>query len=261
MPLRLRSLLFFLAIPCLSSPILGQTPPRDARALTVIQQSLAAMGGTVPPGSLAIGTVHLVEGSLEETGTIRILTRGANQSREEFRTGRGLQGRVYSSGLAASLFDHGAYPVSLELAATSQSSCFPLVLIAGAFNNPDFAFEYVGEENQNGILTHRIRFWNTFASDPKLQPLADLTVKDLWIDAATALPRKLSYEEQDARGHAARFANGAIYSDYRNIGGIIYPFLIERIFNGTPWATIRIENVSLSPTLSDSDFDVRGGGA
>ena len=244
-----------LAIPPVA--LAQQAVARDPQAFLLAARSVAAMGGSVPSSSVATGTVQLVEGSLEDSGTVRILTRSSDETREEFQTSRGLKGRIFAQGLAAGLSDTGNEEASLELAATSQSPCFPLVILASAVNNPDFAFEYVGDEKlDDGSLAYHIRFWNTFTSQPKLQSLAEFSVKDLWIDAISGLPRKLAYEEREAGGDAPRIAVGAVYSDWRNVGGTLYPFLIERIFNGTPWATIRINNVTLNASLSDADFAV-----
>ncbi len=226
----------------------------DPQAVLVAAQSIAAMGGSVPTTSVATGAIQLVEGSLEETGTVRILTRGLRDSREELRTPTGFRGRVYARGVAADLSDSGTKQGSLELAATSQTPNFPLPLLAAALQDADVAFEYVGQEEMDGSLTHHIRFWNTY---PELKQLAEASVRDLWIDALTGLPRKVAYDQREASGSAPTVHIEAHYSDYRNVGGVLYPFLIERIYNGTPWATIRIENVVLNTGLSDAEFAVK----
>ena len=47
------------------------------------------------------------------------------------------------------------------------------------------------------------------------------------------------------------------YSAYRNIGSVLYPFHIEKSFNGTPWAKISIQSVTTNNGLTDADFPVR----
>lgn len=69
---------------------------RDARALSILQRSFAAMGGRVPSDSTASGTVEIVEGSLRTKGTIRILTRGFDQTAEFIDTPEGVRSAVYS---------------------------------------------------------------------------------------------------------------------------------------------------------------------
>ena len=79
-------------------------------------------GWNAPASSIAEGTIKLVEGSLEETGTVRVVIRGLDETREEFRTPRGLRGRIFKKGEASRLTDEGVESVSLELAASSQAT-------------------------------------------------------------------------------------------------------------------------------------------
>ncbi len=237
--------------------VASQVAQGDLRAIALVSQTVAAMGGTVPSSTSATGTVALVEGSLEEFGRIRILTRGMDESREEIQTLSVNRGRIYANGLAAKVEGTAKEIASLELAASSQTPNFPLAVLAGALQEPDFSFEYLGLEDLNGVLAHHVRFWNTYASQPKLQSLTEFTVKAVWIDASTGLPRKIAYDQREAGGAAPSVAVAATYSDYRNVGGVLYPFLIERDYNGTPWATIRIDSVTLNAGVSDAEFTVK----
>ena len=57
-----------------------RTPPtRDPRAVTVLEASIKAVGGTLPSDSTATGTLTIVEGSYQDSGTIQILTRSTDQ--------------------------------------------------------------------------------------------------------------------------------------------------------------------------------------
>jgi hypothetical protein len=198
-----------------------------------------------------------VEGSTIETGTIRILTRGVDQSAEEIQSSITQRRAIYSRGKANEAKGAAVQALSLELSVTSLSSSFPSPLIAAALNNPDTAFLYKGQEVLDGALVHHIRFWNTFSSQPKSQFLAELSVRDIWIDAASGLPRKLSYDRSDGRGDVPRVSVVVSYSDYRNIGGVLYPFRIDKSLNGTPWMTIDISQAAVNAGLTDSDFPVR----
>lgn len=209
---------------------------RDPQAILLLTQAVAAMGGNAPGSSLATGTIDLVEGSLQETGTIRIVTRRLEEVREEIQTNRGLRARIYANGVAARVRGFEQERLSLEMAASSRSPNFPLPLLVAALNDIDSAFEYVGQESLDGVTVHHIRFWNTHASNLRLQHLAEFSLKDLWIDAASGLPTKLSYDQREGGGATPRIRVGASCSDYRDVGGVLYPFLIERIYNGTPWA-------------------------
>ncbi len=234
-----------------------QPPPRDPQAVAVLQQSLRAMGGTVPADSVATGTVVVVAGSTTENGTIRILTRGWDQSAEQLQLPSGNRAVVYSRGLANELHGATATSLQLELVATSQSPVFPFAILAGALTNPEVALQYVGLETLDGSPAHHIRFWNTFSSNPRFQELAEFSVKDLWIDAASGLPHKLAYDRRAGGGASPRIPAVVSFSDYRKVGGVLYPFLIQKSPNGTPWTTITVQSVSFNTGLTDSDFLVQ----
>ncbi|MCI0720193.1 MAG: outer membrane lipoprotein-sorting protein [Acidobacteria bacterium] len=255
--------LFVLASTIGSAPLTAQeSPQRDPRALSLVAQSLAAMGGVVPSDSVASGRIELVAGSTTDSGRIRILTRGVDQTAEQIQTSEASRTIAYSRRQAAEQEGATRKGYSLELAVSSQSAAFPLTLLAAALNNPETAFYYLDVETVEGVAAHRIRFWNSFASKPRFQYLAAFTVTDLWIDAASGLPVKLSYERRAAFGAEGAIPVDVYYSGYRNVGGVLYPFLIKKSFNGTPWATIAIENVVLNQGLTDADFPVEseGGG-
>lgn len=228
--------------------------PRDSQAVAVLQTSLSAMGGTVPSDAVATGVVVTVAGSETETGTIRVATRQLDQSREDIRTPTRIRSVIFSKGLASRGLDSTMESLSLQLAASSQSPLFPSVLIVGALSDPDVAIQYVALEETDSAKVHHVRFWNSFASNPDLQTLAELTVRDLWVDTVSGVPVKLAFDHRDGGEAAPRIPVAVFYGDYKSTGGLLIPFAISRWFNGTPWQTITIQQVSLNVGLTDSDF-------
>ena len=234
------------------------SPSRDVQAVSLMQGTLKALGGAVPSDSVATGTVTIVAGTKTDNGTISILTRGTDQTSEQIQLSDGTQNSViYSHGQANEVVSGAVQPAPLELASSSQSSDYPLPLLVAAFNNPDFSFQYVGQETlDDGSPAQHIRFWNTYASNQGLLPLSEFTTKDLWLNATTGLPQKLTYLRREAGGAVPRMALGISYSDWRNVGGVMYPYHIQKSWNGTPWTTISIQNVTFQTGLTDNDFPV-----
>ncbi|MCI0535401.1 MAG: hypothetical protein L0Z50_09235 [Verrucomicrobiales bacterium] len=247
-----------LAISIVVTLTAAQGPPqRDPQALALLQQSFVTMGGTVPTDLKAIGRITIEAGGSTETGTIRLLARGLDQTAEETDIGGSLKNVTFSRGFAKHREREADKQASLELAVTSQSASLPLQIIAAALSDPETAFEYVGVEKISGAEVHHIRFWKTFDSKPKLQHLAEFSRRDIWVLAASGLPTQLSYVQRDAAGAADRFRYDVTYSDFRNVGGILQPFRIQNSLNGTPWATIEIDEVTLHNGLAESDFAIR----
>ena len=232
-----------------------QTPQRDPQAVSAIKNAIAAMG-KVPLDSTASGAVTLVEGSTTSSGSIRILTRGTDQSAESIQLTGQTRLSIYSKGSACEGFSGNAAAVSMESSASSQNPDFPLPLLAAAWNDPDFSFQYVGQETLNGSAAYHIRLFDSYASNPGLQPLSEFTAKDLWVSAVTWLPQRIAYQRRDGGGDVPRIAVEISYSDWRNINGVMYPHQIQKSWNGTPWATITIQSVAFQTGLTDNDFPV-----
>ncbi len=259
--MRISSFLLVASVAFSLAPSLhSQQPPRDRQAAAILQAAATAMGGTVPSDSVATGSVVVVAGSKTDTGTIRILTRGTDQTAELIQISDGTRALIYSGGQAAKRDGASSKRQSLELSASSQSPNFPMPVIAGVLSDPDAAFQYLGREALLGFPVHHIRFWKTYPANPRLAHLAEFSKKDIWIDVASLLPRKFyfqRFEGRPSRGPSRGIRFEVSFLDYRSINGVLYPFRIEKSLNGTPWATITVQTVTFNTGLTEADFPLR----
>jgi hypothetical protein len=231
-------------------------PSRDPQALAVLQQAITAMGGSAPNDSTATATINTSSGAATDTGTVVVMTRGNDQTSEQMQTGSATVTLVYSQGTAAQVQGETVTPIPMESAVTSQSADFPLPLLVGMLNDPDSAYAYIGLETLNGANAHHIQLWTTFASVPSLTAIATFSVRDIWLDVASGLPLRISYEDHLGQGASSSVAFDVMFSNYAAVNGVQYPFLITKSVNGTPWATITITNVVFNTGLTDTNFPV-----
>lgn len=248
-----------------ASVALGQPVPqsapaavvvRDAQAVTILSNAVTAMGGAVPTDAQVLGNVVIVAGSETSHGTITILTRGTDQTSEQVATDADTWSLIYSKNIASRTEAGVSSPLSLEGAATTQSALLPLPYLAGLLESPDCSLQYVGAESIKGESVQHVRVWNTFASDPQLQFLPSFSVKDIWIDAGSGLPRRISYLHRDAGGAAPKVLTTFDYGPYQKVGATAYPSSIEQSLNGTLWMTVTVQSVNLNVGLTDADFPV-----
>ena len=232
------------------------TVQRDPQALAALQRSVAAMGRSVPLDSTANGTATTEAGSLTENGTVTILTRGMSQTSEQIQAPHGST-IVYSNLQASQVTDSVMTPLSSELASSSRSLAFPLPLLAAILNNPDSSYVYVGLESLNGLQVHHLQYWNSFSSKPKFQFLTPFTLTDIWIDAGSNVPQRISQMRKAGRGSEPRFQIDVYFSNYQIVNGVLYPFLIQKSLNGSPWITFTITNVTFNTGLTDANFPVQ----
>jgi hypothetical protein len=237
-----------------------QTAPvvqRDPQAVALLQASVKAMGGTVPSDSVATGNVTIVAGSLTSNGTIQILTRGTNQSSEQSTLPESTYTVIYSQGLADETLNSTTTGIPLERAATSQSVCFPLPFLAAALANADDSIQYVALETSGQQSLQHIRIQNTFASQPNLQQFASFAIFDVWLDANTSLPQRISFARRNGGGATPSISVDALFSAYKTTSGAAYPSQINLSLNGTPWTTITITSVAFNTGLTDSNFPIQ----
>lgn len=233
------------------------TPQRDPQATALLQSALRAMGGSIPLDSVATGNVVIVAGSLTSSGTVRILTRGTDQTSEQLTLPQSTQTVIYSRGAANEIDGANTQTLSLERTASCHSPSFPLPFLAAAFANLDEALQYVGQETLGKAQVQHIRTWNTYNSNPSLQFLSDFTITDIWLDASTNLPLTISVTRRNGSGSQPKTPIVFSYSDFRSANGVLYPYQIQESVNGTPWATITIQSVVLNTGLTDADFPTR----
>ncbi len=247
--------LFFTASLLLaSSPTLAESPQERAREL--LTRSLQAMGGRAPSDSELTADVREEAGSTVETGTLRVRTRGLDQSSERREVQSVQRETVYSRGDASERTASGTVRFSLELASTSRSTVVPVVFVAWALQDPDVVAEYVGSEALDTVRCHRLRISDSHASSPDLPSLAEFSVWDLWIAETGDLPVRLAWDRREAGGAAPRIAMATVWSDWRWVQGIRQPFRIEVEFNGTPWRTLVVEDARFDVGLNEADFAV-----
>lgn len=250
-------LFVFLFVSAVSNAQQTSTPvPRDASAISLIQKSVATMTSAIPTDSTATGSITLVEGSSTENGTIQFLTHGTVETAEQIILPNDQRLVIYSSGDAKEVRGGQTTTPPLEASATDQYVDFPLPFLVSVLNNPDSAFQYIGQESLNGESVQHVKAWNTFASNVHLQQLASFSTRDIWFDSTSGLPVKIAYVRQAGEGNVPKFPVEVLFADYAKVNGVQVPFQIKKSYNGTPWETITIQSIAFNTGLMDADFPV-----
>jgi hypothetical protein len=251
-------IVFLVTIPTFAqTPTSASTLVRDPQALALLQGAAAAMGKSTPSDSMATGTITTVAGPTMDTGTVKILTKGTAESAVQVQMASGSNWSIiYANGQANKVGGSGNISLSLEQAASSQSSFFLLPLISGILTNQDACYQYVGLEAINGTSAQHVRVWNSFNSTANMQFLSSFTTLDIWFDATSGLPSQVSFISRSGGGSTPKIPITVSYSNYQTVNGVLYPYQIQQTINGTLWATISIQSVIFNSGLSDSSFPV-----
>jgi hypothetical protein len=252
----LATLLVFASSLDLSSQQTTAILQRDAQAATLLRQAIAAMGASLPSDSTATGNVTITAGGETSQGSVKVLTRGTNQTSIQFQSTMANWSVIYSNGLASRIDATGTTALPLELAASSQCLYFPQPFLSGLINNPDVSLQYVGEETLDSSEVNHIRAWNTFSSVAQMQFLSDFTLTDIWLDAMSGHPRQISLTRRYGGGSSPKISVSVSYANYQSMSGVQYPLAIQESINGTPWGTTTIQTVTFNTGLSDTAFPV-----
>jgi len=232
----------------------------DLQAVQFLKRSVSAMATVAPTDSVATGSVNIVAGSQTSQGTVRILTRGINETSVQVQTQDANWAIVFLQGQASKTDAGTSTALSLEGASTSQAAYFPLAYLAAILQNPDAVIQNIGSETLNGASAQHLRTWNSFRSAPSWQFLSAFTITDIWLDGSSGLPRRVSFVHRDGGGATPKILVTIDYSNYQNIDGVLFPMQIQQSVNGTPWMTVSIQAASFNTGLTDADFPVVQGG-
>lgn len=232
-----------------------QTTTQNPQAVSILQQAVNALG-TSPADSTATGSVTITAGASATQGTVQILTKGLAETQVQLTFPTGVQTVTYANRQAATTIGSTTNTLPMELTLTSQSPEYPQPLLAAILNDPDSSLQYVGLETSGNESLQHIRTSDSFASLPGLQSLSAFTTRDIWIDANSLLVQRISYTHRAAQGPAGITVD-VYFSNYQTVSGTSYPFTIQKSLNGTPWATITIQNVAFNTGLTDAKFPVQ----
>jgi len=236
---------------------IGVTPTTfaDTDAKAILQAAAAAMGGDAPTSSDATGQITITEGGATRSGMIRVLTSGVNKTSEILEANQHEE-HIYNDGAGAHKLGEIVRELSIERSLSTYAVQFPLILIQRLLENPDTAYEYMGAESVDGVSGDHLRVWDTYASRPELVDLAQVSMREFWIDPASHLVNKIAFSRWNGRGAVFPIPTEARYSDYRSIAGKFYPFHVERTLNGSPWSSIQIDSVTMNCTVPDGAFSL-----
>ena len=229
---------------------------RDPQALAIATQAYKVLGGTLPADSRAIGTYSRVAGSTEDSGTIEVLIRGWNQTSTKITNSDGTTEVVYSRGYAVQKDTSGVIQFSLEKSVSSMSAISPLTIIAAAVLDTSSTVQFVATESVNGTAAYHIRVCLGSPDQNFTANINTLGTKDIWLATDSELPLEISYQTRDSFGNVP-IPVTYLFSQYKSVNSVLYPFQIQKSFNGTPYMTVSMTSVASGVGLTDQNFSLQ----
>lgn len=238
----------------------AQDPPRrDAQALQVLHQSLAAMGGTGADGRVRDTVAQVTVAWPENPGVppvpTTITTRGADQIRIDSTAEGRTSSVIHSRGRHVRSDGNGWKVAHSANSHFRRIQHLPALLLAQELARADFAATYVGVEKVGSQDAHHIGLSRISARgdalDAKFTTDSELEV---FIDTSSLAILKLSYTYFSAIDWRIGLPMEIHYTDYRSIGGMLVPFTQRTVFNGNPIYELKLTAVAFNQGIADAVF-------
>jgi hypothetical protein len=236
------------------------TPVRDPQAVSILTQSLNAVGG--------LSVINAIQ-DYTSTGTITYNWTDQPVQCSVTLRGKGLSGFRMDATLPVGVQTLAVNGLSgrmktadgqvKHLAAynfvNAGSLSFPTLRLLSALSNQNVGLSLVGSVQAEGHQTDQVRA--TFPVDPTLTasvPIADLGTLDFFIDSTSFQLVKISENVRSEKDATVAYLHEVVYTNYQPVGGIAAPFGINEKIEGQQTWSISVQSTSFNSGLSDSEF-------
>lgn len=250
----------FLAI---TSTYAQQTPvtvTKDSQALSVLTQSMNAIGGLA-----AISTIQDYTG----TGNITYYWAGEEVQASAAVRGMGIGGfrldatlptgvrTSACSGYAGVLItpDGKRSTPSFYNQMTTGSMTLPYIRIAAAMSDATTSIMYVGPSAIDGKQFLQIHFAPTFgANSPGHGKLVGLGAFDVFLDPSSLLVTKLSEIAHSDADYNQTLSHELDFSNYQKVGNIAAPLTVSETLSGQTTWSLTLTSLSFNGGLTSDIF-------
>lgn len=232
-------------------------PQNSPQALTLLQQSLAALTGGKSISDVTLsGTARRIAGSDDESGTVTIQTVSGS-SKISLTLPSGAQSETHTTsnfapagtwsgpdGIAHAIPQHNLH---------SDPGWFPLFTLENFSSSTTAVLTYVGPETKNGTSVIHIQAAqpeppNIDASAAKLYP--HLTQMDIFLDATTLLPVAIDFNTHPDNNALLDLPVELLFSDYQIVGGAKIPMRVQKFLNNSLLLDLQFQSATLNSGLT-----------
>jgi hypothetical protein len=236
------------------TPTAAPSAPKDAQAVTVLNQALVVAGGMSAIAAIAdytaSGTVtyHLAQ---DVQGTVTIRGGGLFRLRIDANLPAGIHSESMT-GPGTAIADHGfVRQLHSQPPMDPGRYLLPSLELGAVLNDPEYSLLYKGIVSVDGHSVHDVQL--EYVLPPIVVDSTRLFHEyhtiDAFIDAATF---QVVMMQDVVPEHAIRRMR---YSDYRTVGGVQVPYSISEDVRNPTWL-IQLDKINFNSGLQDSDFQL-----
>jgi hypothetical protein len=241
------------------------TLQRDAQAVALVQQSLAAMGGTQAlafADSLAAGTAlsFKPDGSSVTLSIVK-KSKGTKMIRTEVQRPEGTRLRIVNGGTGAIQNPDGTIRrLFSNNTVAERIEHIPALSILSEWQSSNVEVRYVGTDTVNGSPVQMVAISLIPTSDPQWVRFYRSTTQTLfYIDQATNLVSKIQYQNFAENDSNVSEKVEIFFTDYRVASGVQVPFTQSTYADGRLRSTLTLTSVAFNMGLTEAEFAIPGG--
>jgi hypothetical protein len=232
---------------------------RDAQALNLVAQSLAANGGpavTSIEDFTGTGTIAYNWAGEVVSGSVSVYGKGREEFRVDSSLPAGTQSLVLNGRDAILTPVYGPKAGSpIHATMTTGNLTLPAVRIAEVISDSSIGLRYVGSLTWNGKQVLHVHV--VLSNDPRLRlgaQFSDLGEYELYLDANSyvvlGLAEKVWWDDDPRQSYLYELT----FSDYRPVNGVLVPFAISERMGGQQTWSMTLSSMAFNEGLSDSLF-------
>jgi hypothetical protein len=242
----------------------NQLPVSESQALTLAQQSLAALTSGVPVIDVAMtGTATWIAGSDNEIGPAILQVKGTAESRIDLNLNGGSRTEIRNDSGAAPqgesvLPDGTVLSWPLHNCRINASWFFPALSALASTSDPSLIFTYVGPEIRESTSVQHIRVYRYVSGQrPLLTALMQaVSTEDIYLDSASLLPHAFTFNTHPDDDAMTDILIEIDFSNYQNVNGIQVPMRVQKLISGGLALDLVITNAVVNSGISDAPFTI-----
>ncbi len=230
----------------------------DAQAIAVLERVLAAMGGKQQIVTLTSSVVEGKEIFQPGWGPRAAITWKNSGDQYRYETTRDGITEIYVSGhnKPASVVEGKVQRLYGHVSIADVPSHLAALLLLDRLNSRKRfisskpVLEMRESVDENGKQLLRVR-----SEDDMDSSIARYTAQEWLFDPSTSLPYAVEYYLPDHNDAAKLYRFKDMFSDFREVSGVLVPFHIERVLEDKLVCSIQLTSARFNVGISDSDFD------
>ena len=234
-------------------------PVRDPQAISVLQSSIAAMGGTSAVAAITDTTVTGTEPDISNPGGPPVpFTWQTSGVEFRFTTQNSIGAYTALSGHGIpAQFKNGSWiPLARYVSRANLGFYLPALLLNGGIQNSNYSLQYVGSATVDGNAAIHIHAVDNSDATSQI-----VTPQEWYFDPGTFLPVRVEYSIPDERNVNSSIPASMEFSNYQSVSGVAVPFQVKIQAAKLLSLTASVTSVVFNSGLPASTFDPPAAGA